>query len=135
MDKYEIEQTLRDYHWMVREIARLRDMLSDAGERVVRNYEGLDMPKPQGRRSDPVSLEASRRERLWRKLQNYEQKVKFVQERMDVIEDEREKTVLDCLLDGMSLRSIAEHLGLSRRHVQNIKERIVEQFCSRKQCG
>ena len=93
------------------------------------------MPKPQGRRSDPVSLEASRRERLWRKLQNYEQKVKFVQERMDVIEDEREKTVLDCLLDGMSLRSIAEHLGLSRRHVQNIKERIVEQFCSRKQCG
>ena len=135
MDKYEIEQTLRDYHWMVREIARLRDMLSDAGERVVRNYEGLDMPKPQGRRTDPVSLEASRRERLWRKLQNYEQKVKFVQERMDVIEDEREKTVLDCLLDGMSLRSIAEHLGLSRRHVQNIKERIVEQFCSRKQCG
>lgn len=135
MDKYEIEQTLRDYHWMVREIARLREMLSDAGERVVRNYEGLDMPKPQGRRSDPVLLEASRRERLWRKLQKYDQKVKFVQERMDFIEDEREKTVLDCLLDGMSIRSIADHMGLSRRHVQNIKDRIIEQFCSRQECG
>lgn len=128
MTKQEIEQTLRDYHWMIREIERLRELLGDAGERVVRNYELLDMPKPQGGRSDPVALEVSRRERLWKKLRSYEQKVMYVQEKLEIIQDERERTVLDCMLDGMSMRAIAHHMGLSRRHVQNLKDRIVEQF-------
>ena len=128
MEKHEIEQILRDYHWMIREIERLRDLLGDAGERVVRNYEALDMPKPQGGKTDPVALEVARRERSWKKLRAYEQKVMFVQERIDIIQDERERTVLDCMLDGMSMRAIANHMGLSRRHVQNLKDNIVEQF-------
>lgn len=128
MTKHEIEQTLRDYHWMIREIERLRELLGDAGERVVRNYELLDMPKPQGGRSDPVALEASRRERHWKKLRAYERKVMYVQERLDIIQDERERTVLDCMLDGMSMRAIAHHMGLSRRHVRNMIDHIVDQF-------
>jgi len=128
MEKHEIEQILRDYHWMIREIERLRNLLGDAGERVVRNYETLDMPKPQGGKTDPVAIEAARRERSWKKLRTYEQKVMFVQERIDIIQDERERTVLDCMLDGMSMRAIANHMGLSRRHVQNLKDNIVEQF-------
>lgn len=128
MTKQEIEQTLRDYHWMIREIERLRELLGDAGERVVRSYELLDMPKPQSGRSDPVALEVSRRERHWKKLRTYEQKIMYVQERLDIIQDERERTVLDCMLDGMSMRAIAHHMGLSRRHVQNLKDSIVEQF-------
>lgn len=128
MTKQEIEQTLRDYHWMIREIERLRELLGDAGERVVRSYELLDMPKPQSGRSDPVALEVSRRERHWKKLRTYEQKIMYVQERLDIIQDERERTVLDCMLDGMSMRAIANHMGLSRRHVMNLKDRIVDQF-------
>jgi hypothetical protein len=128
MTKHEIEQTLRDYHWMIREIERLRELLGDAGERIVQNFEVLGMPKAKGGRSDPVALEASRRERHWKKLRAYERKVMYVQERLDIIQDERERTVLDCMLDGMSMRAIAHHMGLSRRHIQNMKDSIVEQF-------
>ena len=128
MTNQEIEQILRDYHWMIREIERLRELLDDVGKHLSRNYEEMDMPKSKGNRSDPVALEVSRRERHWKKLRSYEQKVMFVQERLDIIQDERERTVLDCMLDGMSMRAIAHHMGLSRRHVQNLKDSIVEQF-------
>ena len=131
MQRYEIEQTLRDYHWMIREIERLRELLGDAGEKVVRAYEGMDMPKPQGSRTDPVALEVSRRERHWKKLYSYEQKVMFVQERIDIIHDERERTVLDCMLDGMTIVSIANHMGCSRKTVRAVRESIVEKFLSK----
>lgn len=128
MTKQEIEQTLRDYHWMIREIERLRELLAEVDDGVVRSYEDADMPRSKGGRSDPVAIEASRRERHWKKLHSYEQKVMYIQERIDIIHDERERTVLDCMLDGMSMRAIAHHMGLSRRHVQNIKDRIVDLF-------
>ena len=37
MTKQEIEQILRDYHWMIREIERLRELLDDVGKHVTRS--------------------------------------------------------------------------------------------------
>lgn len=128
MTKQEIEQTLRDYHWMIREIERLRELLGDAGERIVRNYEDMDMPKSKEIRSDPVAIEASRRERHWKKLRSYERKVTFIQERIEHIKGDRERTVLDCMLDGMNIVNIARHMGMSERQVFRIKDNIVEQM-------
>ena len=128
MQRYEIEQTLRDYHWMVKEIKRLTDLLGDAGERLVRKYEGSDMPKAKGLKSDPVAFEAVRREKDHKKLKRYVERVKYIQDRLDLITDERERTILDCLLDGMTIVSIANHMGCSRKTVRAVRESIVERF-------
>ena len=128
MDKQQIEQCIRDYQWMIREIERIRKYLADAGERIVRNYETLGMPIPKGDVRDPVHMEVVRREKQWKRMAKLEEKVRFVQERIEVITDERERTVLDCLLDGMSYSAIAHHMGLSRRHVMRIKDDIVEKI-------
>lgn len=129
MNKTEIERILRDYHWMVREISRLRSYLDDAGERIIGQY-GIEagQPKPRGGTSDPVHMEVVRRERQWKRIEKMENKVIFVQERIDLITEERERTVLDCMLDGMSIVAIARHMGMSERHVFRIKNSIVFQM-------
>lgn len=120
---------MRDYHWMVREIARIRKVLEDAGERVVRQYgPESGMPKPQGGTSDPVHMEAARREKQWKRLERLEKRVRFIQERIDIITDDRERTVLDCMLDGMSFVAIASHMRLSKTHINRLKEEIVDKM-------
>lgn len=126
MKREEIEDILRDYHWMIREITRLRGYLEDAGEGAVGQY-GIEssMPKPKGGNTDPVYQETARRERKWKRLKKLENKVLFIQDRLYLILDEREKTILECMLDGMSYRAIAKHMGLSHSHIQRIKDSIV----------
>lgn len=126
MIKGQIEQALRDYHWMVKEIARLRAYLESAGERLVRQY-GIesDMPKPKGSNTDPVHMEVERRDKQWDRVAKLEKKVLLIQDRMHLINEERERTVLDCLLDGMSYVAISRHMGLSTRHIQRIRADIV----------
>lgn len=114
---------------MVREIERIRGYLSSAGERTVRTY-GIesDLPKPKGGTSDPVHQEVARREKQWRRMEKLENKVRFVQERIELIGDERERTVLDCMLDGMSFTAIAYHMRLSKGHVNNLKDSVVDRI-------
>src|SRR5690625_8022826 len=38
------------------------------------------------------------------------------------------KAVLECMLDGLSMKAIGQHMGLSRSHIYNIKESIIEQI-------
>lgn len=129
IDKKQIETWIRDYRWMVREIVRLRQILEDAGENLTQQY-GVEssMPKPKGKVNDPIYMEAMRRERQWKRVERLEWKVGFVQEQMERITDERERTVLDCILDGMSIAETARHVGVSPRHIQRIKENIVEKM-------
>lgn len=129
MEKRKIETALRDYHWMVKEIARLRNVLTGAGERIVKQY-GIEssMPKGSGTTSDPVHLEVERREKLWGRVEKLEKKVLLIQSRIHLITDDREKTVLDCMLDGMSYRGIARHMGFSEKHIRNLKDSIVDRM-------
>lgn len=127
--KNDIEQILRDYHWMVWEIERLRTSLQGAGERLTRAY-GIEstLPKAKGITSDPVHAEVARREKQWARIDKLEAKVRFVQERIDTIADERERTVMDCMLDGLNFNAIADHLRLSRNHVRSIKESVINKL-------
>lgn len=129
IDKKQIETWIRDYSWMVREIVRLRQILEDAGENLTQQY-GIEssMPKPKGKVNDPIYMEVTRRVRQWKRVERLEWKVRFVQEQMERITDERERTVLDCILDGMSISETARHVGVSPRHIQRIKENIVEKM-------
>ncbi|MGG3677503.1 LuxR C-terminal-related transcriptional regulator [Heyndrickxia faecalis] len=130
MMKKEIEQILKDYHWMINSIKIMRKSLQEAGEeRLTAQYgDESALPKPKGTTSDPVYRELLRREKRWRKIEQYERKVKMIQDRIHVIQDEREFEVLHWLLDGKSYSWIARHMGLSERHIRRLKDSIVEQM-------
>ncbi|SEA53480.1 regulatory protein, luxR family [Thalassobacillus cyri] len=129
MNKKQIEQALRDYCWMINEIKRQRKFLEDAGTNLVAQS-GIEsaMPKAKGEPGDPVAREVVRRDKKHTWITKLERKVLFIQERMEAIDSEREKAVLECLLDGMSMSAIGHHMGLSRRHIYTIKESIVEKI-------
>lgn len=52
------------------------------------------MPKAKGVNSDPVYKESVRREKRFKKIVEYEQKVQIIQDRMSLIIDDREFEVL-----------------------------------------
>jgi DNA-directed RNA polymerase specialized sigma subunit len=130
MNKKEIASILRDYHWMINEIQRQRKMLSDEVNGNFTAQYGIEssLPKGKGQNGDPIFREVIRREKKSRWIEKLEKKVMFIQEHMDCITNEREKAVLECLLDGMSMIAISKHMGLSVRHVQRIKNSIVDKM-------
>ncbi|SEP57160.1 regulatory protein, luxR family [Virgibacillus subterraneus] len=129
MNNQQIENALRDYSWMINEIKRQRELLDDAGTSVVAQS-GIEstMPKAQGETSDPVAQEVVRRDKKYTWINKLEKKVLFIQKRVPLITNEREKAVLECMLDGLSMSAISKHMGLSRRHIYNIKESIVNRI-------
>lgn len=129
MNKKEIAKILRDYHWMINEIARQRKMMLEVNQSITGQY-GIEGALPHGKngKSDPVAQEAIRREKKSKWIEKLEQQVLYIQKRIHVVTDEREKAVLECLLDGMSIRAIARHMALSERHVFRLKDSIVNQM-------
>ncbi|MYL45041.1 DNA-binding response regulator [Virgibacillus halodenitrificans] len=129
MNKKQIENALRDYAWMINEIKRQRELLDDVGDNIVAQS-GIDsaMPKAQGNTSDPVAMEVIRREKSTKWVEKLEEKVLFIQERIPVITDEREKAVLECMLDGMSMVAIGRHMGFSRSHIYQLRDSIVDKI-------
>ncbi|MGN7183664.1 DNA-binding response regulator [Cytobacillus kochii] len=124
-----IESILKDYHWMMNSIKILRDSMKDAGEGLTAQY-GIEaaMPKTQGTTSDPVYKESVRREKRYKKIAQYEEKVKLIQLLIPLIEDDREGEVLHWLLEGKSYRWIGLHMGLSHTNIIRIKDSIVDQL-------
>lgn len=131
MTKNEIEEILKNYHWMINTIKIMRQSLSsvDVDSKVTAQY-GVEatLPKSQGITGDPVLSEVIRRTKYWRSVKRYEEKVKVIQERIHVITDVREIEVLNWLLEGKSYSWIARHMGLSERHIRRIKDSIVEKM-------
>lgn len=128
--KKDIENILKNYSWMINSIKIMRKSLQEGGEeRITAEYGvGSSLPKPKGTTSDPVYRELLRREKRWKKIEQYERKVKMIQDRIHVIQDEREFEVLNWLLDGKSYRWIAMHMGLSHSHIRRLKDSIVEKL-------
>ena len=126
MNKKEIEQALRDYKWMINEIKRQRELMGYKGGNLVAHID--DMPKGKGTTGDPVAQEVIRRDKASRWVQKLEEKVLFIQQRIHIITDPKEKVVLECMLDGLSMVAIGKHMGLSRRHIYTLKESIISQI-------
>ncbi|RWZ59876.1 DNA-binding response regulator [Halobacillus fulvus] len=129
MNRKQIEDALRDYNWMINEIKRQRDLMKEPSPNLVAQS-GIEstLPKAVGETGDPVAQEVIRRDKKTRWVHRLEEKVLYIQQRIHVIESERERAVLECLLDGMSMVAIGVHMGLSRRHIYNLKENIIRKF-------
>lgn len=127
MDKKQIKSALHNYHWMIQIIKlKKQELDQDAGERITSQY-GVQasLPKPQGNNTDPVYFEVLRRDKEWKTIEKIEKKVRFIQQRMGVITDEKELTVLNRILDGWSLRHISHKLGIPLTNVRRIRDNIV----------
>lgn len=129
VNEKQIEQLLKDYHWMINSVAMMREGLNDVGGSFTAQY-GLEaaMPKAAGGHSDPIYQEVNRREKRWKKISDYEQKIKTVQDRIHLVTIDREIEVLHWLLEGKSMRWIGSHMGLSDRHIGRIKDTVIRRM-------
>jgi uncharacterized protein YerC len=129
MKKEQVALILKDYHWMINSIRVIRESLSDAGEGITAQYgEEAGQPKAKGTTSDPIYKEVLRREKRHRVIDKYKAKISIIQDKLHLINDDREIEVLHWLLEGKSYRWIGMHMGLSYSHIKRIRDSIVEQL-------
>lgn len=129
MNKKEIEEILKNYHWMLNSIKLEREALKQIGGNLSAKY-GIEasLPKVHGQNGDPVFQEVVRRGKRWKRIERYEREIKIIQDRIDRIQDERESEVLYWLLEGKSYRWIGQHMGFSSSHIKRLRDSIVEQL-------
>lgn len=132
--KEQIEQMLKDYPWMSREVDRLQRALYGYSAPMrswgVAQY-GIDaaMPKGSSGKSQAELRNMDlREERLYKRLTKYQSRVYALEMAGDLLSDELEKVVYDCMLDGLSYRAIAYHIGISRNQARKIKDAILNQL-------
>lgn len=128
-NKHQIYGILKNYFWMVKEIQRIDYELSKTDFTGTAQY-GIEatLPKAQGIVGKALENEILRRSKKSERLMDYIEKVNYINEHMGNITDEKEKVILDCLLDGMSLTAISKHLGMSRKQVTEIRDDIVDKL-------
>jgi DNA-directed RNA polymerase specialized sigma subunit len=127
--KHQIYETLKNYYWMIREIQRIDKELSQTDFSGTAQY-GIEatMPKAQGIVGKALENEVVRRSNKSKKLVEYANRINYINERISFITDEKEKVVLDCLLDGLSLTGVSKHLKMSRGYVTKIRDDVVEKL-------
>ena len=127
--KHQIYGILKNYCWMIQEIKRIDRELQQTDFQGIAQY-GIEasMPKPQGIVGKALENEVVRRVEKSKRLNKYIDEVIFVNERITSITDEKEKVVLDCLLDGMSINAISNHLRMSRTSITEIRDNIVDKL-------
>lgn len=129
MNRKEIENILKDYHWMINSVKILNDSMQYAGEGVIAQYgEEASLPKPKGITGDPIYREVVRREKRYLVINKYKAKISIIQDRLHLIKDDRELEVLHWLLEGKSYRWIGLHMGLSFSHIKRIRDSIVDKL-------
>lgn len=125
----DIKDILSNYFWMIKEVHRINEELGSYDTDVTAQY-GIEstLPKQKGLTSDAVANEVVRRSKKEQRRIEFVDKIKYIQNRIHLIEDDREKVVLDCLLDGLSISAISNHMGLSRRHIDRLRNSIASRM-------
>lgn len=129
-----ITQMIKDYRWMKKEIIRLQSIIYGYTVPIaswgVAQY-GIEAVMPKGSKGKSLS-EIKRAESLEdkrkKRLQRYETEVFLLETLSDTLENETQKVIFDCLLEGMTYREIGLHLGMSKDNVQKQKREIVQQL-------
>lgn len=135
--KEQLETLIKDYHWMKKEVERLQNIIY--GYKTPMRSWGVARYGDEARmpRTSPLKSQAElkqmdiREERLFKRLKNFEEIVYALELAADYLNNEKDKVIYDCLLDGMSYRAIAYHVGISRNDVRKRKEIILSQLCQK----
>lgn len=121
-----VVEWIRDYNFMLREIARLNRLLNtpDFGRQKLTSTYGIEasLPKGNGGISQAELRQMDIRER---RLYKYEMIIEFLETASKELDDEKQEIIYDCMLEGMSYSSIAIHIGCSRDTVREVKNVII----------
>ncbi|MBS4204025.1 sigma-70 family RNA polymerase sigma factor [Bacillus sp. FJAT-49754] len=119
---------------MKKEIARLHRIIYGSTVPMIKwgvaQY-GIEATMPKGSSGMSASeLDAMdlREKRQIERLETYQRYVYALESAVDILENERQKFIYDCLLDEMTYRQIALHLNMSKDFVQKQKNDIVRQI-------
>ena len=129
-----IAQLIRDYNWMRKEIDRLQGILW-GGSSPMRSWGvaqyGIESVMPKGSRGKSYAeLDAMdiREKNQLDRLDKYERNVYGLEKALEILKDERQKIIYDCLLDEMTYRQIALHLAMSKDYVRKQRNDIIRQI-------
>lgn len=136
---YIITQMIKDFKWMRNEVQRLQKLLYGHSLPIqnwgVAQY-GVEAAMPKGSKGKSIteikrieSLEEKRNNRLRR----YETEVYLLETLGDTLQNETQKVIYDCLLEGMTYREIGLHLMISKDNVQKQRKEIIQQLIENEQ--
>lgn len=134
-----IESMLRDYPWMKKEVERLERILYGYSTPMkswgVAQY-GIEATMPRGS-SGKSQAELRhmdiKEERQHKRLTVLRNRVYALEMAAELLENEKDRVLYDCILDGMSYREISYHIGISRSQVKKFKESILNQLSQKSQ--
>ncbi|WP_409276383.1 DNA-binding response regulator (plasmid) [Neobacillus sp. SCS-31] len=113
INKYQIYNILKNYHWMNKEVKRIEEELYQLNNtNITETAEGK------------MRIRDTKRTRLL----EYLEMINFIDKRAPVIVGIKESAILDCLLDGMSVTAVARHFGMSRAQAHRIRDDIVDKL-------
>ncbi|MGF9907912.1 hypothetical protein [Brevibacillus porteri] len=123
------EDEIRDYSFSLREIDRIKGYLKSAGEGTVGAY-GIEasLPRGKGVTSDKTNREVMKRERRWKRLKKLEESIQRVDRAAETITNDKERAVLECIMDGVRMNMIARHVGVSRTRLNEIKRELIKKM-------
>ncbi|NRD80299.1 sigma-70 family RNA polymerase sigma factor [Bacillus sp. BRMEA1] len=134
MKLIDINELIRDYRMMKREIERLQKILF--GQAIpmrswgVAQY-GIEATLPKGssgKSQEELRDMDIREQKNLKRLEEYQRKVFAIESAGDFLNREILKIVYDCLLSGMTRQEIADHLDISRNFVDNLRQEIKAQL-------
>lgn len=125
MIKWQVEEWIRDYNFMIREISRLNRLLNTVGGslKLTATY-GIEssMPKGNGGVSQAELRQMDIRER---RLYKYEMIIHYLEDALDSFDNDKHRILYDCMIEGMSYRSIAAHMAMSRDTIRKMRDEIL----------
>ena len=135
MNKNQLQKLIYDYNWQSKECSRIERILNkiDGPTGVKTTQYGIEATLPKSNTSVKSKSEidnmGKREKRQYERYIKFKSNVEFVETLAYYLEDEKQLTVLDCMMDGMSFRSIASHLGTSHYKVGEIKDELLDRIC------
>jgi len=138
MNNRQLEDLIYQYHWRKKELDRISNILWGSNRKNksvgVTQY-GIEatLPKPNTNLKSIPEMDDmdARDKRLYDRWTGYQAKVYAIEMATDYLEDEQQQIILDCMMEGMSYRSIASHLNVNRNKIRDMKENMLSQLCQK----
>lgn len=140
MNEKQIESLIYQYHWRKKEVSRLEFILWGSAGHFrsvgVAQY-GIEatLPKPNTNLKSYAEMDEmdAREKRQYERYEKFNAIVKFIEGLEKHLNNDKHLIIFDCMLEGMSYRSIADHLQISRSKLNPMKDKMLNQLSQKSQ--
>ncbi|MFS0783569.1 hypothetical protein [Bacillus sp. 1P06AnD] len=128
------EEDLKNYKWMRNERVRLanelfKDPSLSISSGVAQYGDEAGLPKgSSGLSQAELKNLDDREQRMYKRYIELNRKIEKMDAAVISLGNEKERTVLECIMDGETMTAIAIHMSLSRVRLNEIKKSIVKQL-------